>query len=145
MNVGTYLAHPTLDGLPVLVRKQRTLEATIAAIAEDVDEEKRLRQAIDLLLIGAGIAPGEGVTCNGYDVTHHSRVGSSRLDQDQLVRLLVADGVDPDWLSETLVDCTIVGEPPLWATVKPMKGSQVRKRDTAIMAKAGLKARKQSA
>jgi hypothetical protein len=131
---GTYVQYPRLDGLPALVRKQRRLEAQIAPLSPLELDEKLVRGEIDRLLVEAGLAKGDFVTCLGYDVTHNSRAGTSRLNQDLLVEQLVAAGVDRVVLLATISICTEIGEPPLWATVKPSKGSKVR----LPMATAGL-------
>lgn len=126
-DVGTFTAHPELGGLPPLVRKQRTLEAKILPLAPLLEDEKLVRQAIDVLLIKAGILKGEHVTCNGYDVGHVERKGTDRLNQDMLAEQLVAAGLDRDVVARMLVDCTETGDPSRWATVKPSKGAKVRK------------------
>lgn len=127
-DTGTYTTYPTLAELPPLVRKQRALEAKIVALTPLVDDEKMIRHQIDALLVTAGIVPGDSVTCNGYDVMHHLRNGSSRLNQAMLVAQLVAGGVDRDFLDRVVTASTETGDPSCWASVKPSKGTAVRKR-----------------
>jgi len=136
-----YAAFSVLDGLPPLVRRQRQLEAKILPLAPLVDDEKAVRQQIDALLVAAGIASNDGVTCLGYDVVHHARLGSARINADRLVEQLVAAKVDRALVLQVLADSTDTSEPSTWATVKPSKGSKVR----AVPAKAGLRPRKHRA
>src|SRR5678816_1889789 len=126
-DTGTFTTHPALAPLPPLVRKQRTLEAKILPLAPLVEDEKALRHDIDVLLLAAGLASNDSVTCNGYDVGHHERQGTRRLNQDMLAEQLVAAGLDRDVVTRMIVDCTETGDPALWATVKPCKGAHVRK------------------
>jgi hypothetical protein len=124
---GTFLEYPSLvTSLPPLVRKQRRLEGKIAPLAPLVDEEKAVRAEIDLLLVAAGLAKGELVTCAGYDVTHVERVGTKRLNQDTLILKLVAAGLAKDFVIDILAASTETGDPFSWATVKPSKGAKVR-------------------
>jgi hypothetical protein len=119
--------YPSLvESLPPLVRKQRRLEATLAAVAQTALDEKAVRAEIDLLLVAAGVDKGESVTCLGYDVTHVERAGTSRLNQDVLIVHLVAAGLAERLVRELLQASTDVGEPTAWATVKPSKGAKVR-------------------
>lgn len=127
MITGTFENYPSLvEPLPPLVRKQRRLEATIAAVAETVIDEKAVRAEIDQLLIAAGLEKGESVTCLGYDVTHVERAGTSRLNQDVLIMRLVTAGVPEQLVREIVQASTEVGDPSAWATVKPSKGAKVR-------------------
>jgi hypothetical protein len=126
-DTGTFATYPTLADLPPLVRKQRTLEAQIVQLAPLVDDEKTVRYQIDALLIAAGIVPGSVVTCNGYDVMHHVRAGSSRLNQAMLVAQLVAGGVDRGFIDSVILTSTETGDGSTWATVKPSKGTKVRR------------------
>lgn len=126
MDTGTYTQYPQLDGLPPLVRQQRTLERQILPLAMHAADEKAVRASIDALLISAGIPKGEGVTCNGYDVTHIERAGTSRLNGDVLTEQLVAAGVDRVLVTTALSASTETGDPSMWATVKPSKGASVR-------------------
>lgn len=121
-----YTAYAVLDGLPPLVRKQRRLEAQILPLSQLVEEEKKLRGDIDALLIKAGIANNDGVTCLGYDVAHHERKGQSRINEAMLIEQLVTHGIDRPVALKILVESTETGEPSAWATVKPAKGSKVR-------------------
>lgn len=125
-DVGTFIAHPELKPLPALVRRQRTLERKIAPLAPLVDDEKAVRKQIDALLVAAKIAPGTGVTCNGYDVDHHTRKGTTAVNTDAAAILLVLGGVDPEFVDYVIRACTETGDSPLWATVKPSKGAKVR-------------------
>lgn len=136
---GTYADYPALTAtLPKLVREQRTLVSHLCGEVYDkdgehlglidamVEREKKTREQIDALLILAGLPVGEHVTCLGYDVTHCSRKGQISLNETKLVELLVAGGVDRDFVTKALADSTETGEPPKWATVKASKGSKVR-------------------
>lgn len=127
MDVGTFTTYPALAPLPPLVRKQRTLEAKILPLAGFVDDEKKIRGQIDALLIAAGLKRGESVTCNGYDVTHAGRSGSTALNVEAAEILLVLGGVDPEFVAFVLTTCLETGEAPVWATVKPSKGAKVRR------------------
>ena len=127
MDVGTFTAHPELVDLPPLVRRQRTLEAQIVPFGPLLQEEKTVRQAIDGLLIAAGLIPGSHVTCNGYDVTHIERAGTSRLNEAVLTAQLIAAGLEGPTVRQILAEATETGEPSSWALVKPSKGSKVRK------------------
>jgi hypothetical protein len=121
-----YTAFSRLTELPTLVRRQRMLEAAIAPLTPLVEDEKTVRQQIDALLLQAGIAPGDGVTCLGYDVIHHERVGQSRINGERLAIQLRARGLDPETVATVIAMSTEVGEPASWASVKPGKGSTVR-------------------
>lgn len=126
-DTGTFTTYPALKELPPLVRKQRTLEAKILPLAPLVEQEKAVRHDIDALLIAAKIPAGEGVTCNGYDVDHHTRKGNTSLNAEAAAILFTLGGVDPEFVDFVLTTCLETGESPRWATVKPSKGSQVRK------------------
>lgn len=126
-DVGTFTTYPALATLPPLVRKQRTLEAKILPLAAFVDLEKAVRKQIDALLIAAKIPAGEGVTCNGYDVDHHTRKGNTSLNAEAAAILFTLGGVDPEFVDFVLTTCLETGDSPLWATVKPSKGAHVRK------------------
>jgi hypothetical protein len=126
-DTGTFTTHPALAPLPPLVRKQRTLEAKILPLAPLVEDEKKVRQAIDALLIAAGLKRGESVTCNGYEVTHAGRSGNTALNVEAAEILFVLGGVDPEFVAFVLTTCLETGEAPFWATVKPCKGAHVRK------------------
>lgn len=126
-DTGTYADHPALAELPPLVRRQRLLEAKIVALAPVVDDEKTVRQQIDQLLLKAEIVAGNVVTCNGYDVMHHLRAGSSRLNQAVLIAQLVAASVDRAVVDAAIAASTETGDPSTWATVKPSKGAKVRR------------------
>jgi hypothetical protein len=122
-----YTTYPALaDDLPPLVRKQRRLEAQILLLGPLSEDEKALRKAIDALLVAAGIAKGDGVTCLGYDVCHLERKGTSRLNEDALVIRLIEAGLSEATVRQVIAASTEVGDPSSWATVKPSKGSKVR-------------------
>lgn len=127
MDQGTFTSFPELAGLPVLVRRQRRLEAKIVPLAPLLEDEKACRKAIDGLLVAAGLAKSESVTCNGYDVTHNERKGQTSFDADNMVALLVRCGVDPEFVDFLVSDSTETGDPSKFATVKPSKGAKVRR------------------
>jgi hypothetical protein len=128
MDSGTYTQHLQLGGLPLLVRRQRRLEAQIVPLGPLLEQEKAVRKAIDVLLVAAGLQKSETVTCNGYDVTHIERAGQSSLNQETIVALLTDIlGVDETVARQVLVDSTEKGDPSLFCTVKPSKGAAVRK------------------
>jgi hypothetical protein len=127
-DVGTFLRHPTLAGLPPLVRKQRTLANKIGPLEPLAEEEKQLRKEIDALLVQAGLAKGESVTCNGYDVTHRERKGQESINQTTLVLALVAAGLTSEAAIVAIASSLETGDPSAWAEVKPSKGASVRKR-----------------
>jgi hypothetical protein len=131
VNTGTYTQHPALAELPPLVRRQRTLEAQVVELAPIVDDEKAIRAQIDRLLVEAGLVAGDAVTCNGYDVMHHLRAGSHRLNQAVLIAQLVAGGVDRAFVDQAIAVSTETGDASTWATVKPSKGSRVVKKTRA--------------
>lgn len=111
----TYRLRAGLEALPVLVKKQRRLERKLAPLEPLAKAEKELRDAIDALLVAAGLESGQGVTCAGYDVVHRSRQGNQYISRD----LLLAAGVDV-----AVIDaCVDRYKAALFATVKPMKGS----------------------
>jgi hypothetical protein len=127
LSTETYLQYPPLIGtLPALVKAQRTHEARIAAVAQDVKDDKTLRAQIDELLVRAGLQPGEAVTCLGYAVTHHQRDGQQKLNPDLLVAQLAAVGLEPDVIDDVLANSLETGPPACYASVKPSKGSTVR-------------------
>jgi hypothetical protein len=120
-----FTAYPALvTALPPLVRKQRRLEGKIAPLAPLVDEEKACRKDIDALLIAAEV---DGVTCLGYDVAHVERKGTERLNHEAFIARRVARGDDRATLELDLAASTETGDPSCWATVKPSKGSKVRR------------------
>jgi hypothetical protein len=127
MATGTYAQYPALEPLPGLVKQQRRLEGRMVDLKMIEADEKDVRKRIDVLLLAAGIAPGAHVTCNGYDVAHVERVGTSRLNGDVLTEQLVAAGVDRGLVVSTIVASTETGDPSTWATVKPSKGAKVRR------------------
>jgi hypothetical protein len=127
ITVGPYTDFPALQkALPPLVREQRRLEALIAPVLPLIEPEKDVRKRIDALLLAAGIAKGESVSCLGYDVTHCARAGNETLNPETIVSLLVAAGVERDLVDQVLKDSTETADNAQWATVKPSKGSKVR-------------------
>lgn len=123
---GAYTAFKTLAQLPTLVRKQRRLEHRIATVADDLEREKAVRTQIDELLVAAGLAKSEGVTCLGYDVVHHERAGQKRINGEELLKLLVAGGVDEEFAASAIAEATKEDERAKFATVRPSKGAKVR-------------------
>lgn len=127
MMTGTYSRYSALvDALPPLVRKQRRLESDLAAFETTQEQEKAVRADIDALLVQAGLASGELVTCHGYDVKHNERSGRRSLNDQTLVELLVAGGVDRAFIEGCLEKATETGQPSMFASVKPSKGAKVR-------------------
>ncbi len=128
-NTGTYLQNDRLadSQLPTLVRRQRRLEAQLVPLKALEIDEKAARADIDVLLLLAGLKKGDVVTCNGYDVKHNERDGQASINQDKLVELLVAGGVDREFAQKCLADAVERGDPAKFATVKPSKGAKVRK------------------
>lgn len=135
-----YTAFSALADLPALVRLQRRLEAQITPLAPLVEDEKAVRSQIDDLLVKAGIAKGDGVTCLGYDVVHNERNGQSRLNGDKLALQLRNRGLDAHDIALVIAMSTETGEPSSFATVKPGKGSVVRA-PKPVPAKARLRRR----
>lgn len=122
---GTFLTYPVLRAeLPPLVSKQRRLEQQVAELKVAEEDEKACRASIDALLVQAGV---ELVTCNGYDVKHNERAGRQSLNDQTLIELLVAGGVDRAFIEQSLQAATERGAPSAFATVKPSKGAKVRK------------------
>jgi len=127
MAEGTFLDHPVLrEALPPLVRKQRRLALTIAAVAPAVVDEKAIRAQIDALLLTAGLRKGELVTCLGYDVRHNERDGQTSINAEKLVAGLGIVGVKEELARALIADSTERGEPAKFATVTPSKGAKVR-------------------
>jgi hypothetical protein len=122
----TYAQHPTLEALPPLVLAQRRHANKIATVAPIVALEKETRSRIRELLEAAGIAPGDGVTCRGYDVKHCDRKGNTTLDEVALVLKLVALGVSAADAVTAIEASMKDAERPKWAEVAPMKGAKVR-------------------
>ena len=120
---GTFTQHPTLAPLLALVRKQRRLEAQLRPLAHLEEEEKAVRAQIDELLVVAGVA---SVTCAGYDVVHNTRAGRESLNADKLKGLLIASGLDAEFVDQVIKEATDTGNPAQWATVRPMKGAKVQ-------------------
>ena len=120
---GTFSEHPILQSLPALIRKQRRLEAQLRPLAHLENEEKAVRAQIDELLVAAGVV---AVTCAGYDVVHNTRAGKSSLDGEKVKALLVASGLDAEFVDQVLDQATDTGKPAQWATVRPMKGARVQ-------------------
>lgn len=114
----TYTQYPALTDLPALVRTQRRLEAKLAPLEQLAADEKAVRAEIDALLVAAGLAKGEGVTCAGYEVVHHERLGNQFISRERLL----LNGVDAAVIDNSL-DRHKASQ---FATVKPMKGAKVR-------------------
>ena len=108
------------------MRKQRRLEAKLAAVAQAVIDEKAVRAEIDLLLLAAGCQKGDVVTCLGYDVRHNENAARSTINPDTLVAQLVAAGLHPELVTSIVAASTDVGSPAVYCTVKPSKGAKVR-------------------
>jgi hypothetical protein len=124
---GPFTAYASLvEPLPPLVRKQRRLEAKIAAVVQTVKDEKAVRAEIDQFLIAAGLKKGDVVTCLGYDVRHNENAGRDSINEDTLTELLVAGGVDRAFVVKSLAASTETGDPAKFATVTPSKGAKVR-------------------
>ena len=115
---GDYTKFAPLEQLAPLVRKQRRLEKLVADAEAAIAQEKAVREAIDKLLVDAGIKSGEAVLCKGYEVAHNERRGRTSLNADKLRGAGVAE-LDIQFATET-------GNPSKFATVKPAKGSKVR-------------------
>jgi len=124
---GTFAEHPVLrEALPPLVRKQRRLALTIAAVAGAVVDEKATRAQIDALLLAAGLRKSELVTCLGYDVKHNERDGQTSINAEKLVAQLVDAGLPERTAREILKASEETGEVAKFATVTPSKGAKVR-------------------
>ena len=126
MPLEDFAAFSKLAGLPPLVRKQRRLEAQVVLLEPLSEQEKAVRKDIDALLVKAGIAKGDGVTCLGYDVMHVERKGNTTINYEKVIAQLVAGGVDQAFATKVLADSSETAEPSTWATVKPSKGAKVR-------------------
>lgn len=116
----TYANRPLLKRLPTLVRKQRRLERQATRWERAAAAEKLVRDQIDALLLEAGLAKGQGVTCLGYDVVHNERAGRSKVNPDKLRGAGVAE-LDIQFATET-------GQASSFATVRPMKGAQLERK-----------------
>jgi hypothetical protein len=124
---GTYRRYRALaNRLPLLVTKQRRLAARIATVADDVRDEKDLRAKIDALLIRAGLAKGDFVTCAGYDVRHNERDGQQSINETTLTVLLMTEGIDAELIARVITAATDTAETAKFATVTPSKGATVR-------------------
>lgn len=125
---GIYTTFRTLVGLPALVRKQRQLEAKLGDDKGSfVDQEKAVRDEIDLLFVELKFASGDGVTCNGYDVVHRERKGREAIDVPTLIVELGAFGVTPEQAQFAITAATKRGDPSHGAEVNPSKGAKVRR------------------
>ncbi len=131
---GTFNQYPLLVGeLPRLVRRQRRLERQIASIGDAIAVEKQTRQQIDELLVGVGLKKGEHVTCLGFDVTHNERDGRDSINEERLLALLEAAGLDAEYAADLVKAATDDGKDAKFATVRPSKGAAVRA-DRAVAA-----------
>jgi len=127
MAEGTFANHPTLvETLPPLVRKQRRLEAKVAAVAQDAKDEKACRAEIDVLLVAAGLQKSDVVTCAGYDARHSEKAGQESLNAETLTAQLLTAGLHADAIVTILKASTDVGQAAKFATVTPSKGAKVR-------------------
>ena len=125
--IGPFTDHPSLvEPLPPLVRKQRRLEAKLAAVAQAEIDEKAIRAQIDRLLLVAGCQKGDVVQCLGYDVMHFENAGRSTINTDTLTAQLTAAGLNPELVTQIIKASTDVGSPAVYCTVKPSKGAKVR-------------------
>lgn len=111
---------PLAEQLPLLVRRQRRLEKQIAKlkVVELLEKEKAVRDAIDEVLVLAGVPASSAVLCLGYEVAHNERAGRTTVNADKLRGAGVAE-LDIRLATET-------GNPSKFATVKPAKGARVR-------------------
>lgn len=126
--VDSYARHPALKtALPPLVRKQRRLETQIAPIEPLLEQEKAVRKEIDALLLKAGLAKGDTVTCLGYDVTHRERRGAESINETTLVNELEKLGLSVDAALSAIKASLDKADDPQWAEVKPSKGAKVRR------------------
>lgn len=123
----TYLSYPALHDLPRWVRKQRRLESKIAPLEPLAVQEKALRKDIDALLATAGLQRNDMVTCVGYDVTRRGQKGRESINQDTLVELLVAAGLERAKALTAIAGSIDTGDPSTWSEIKPSKGAKVRK------------------
>lgn len=122
-----FTTYPALvEPLPPLVRKQRRLEAKLAAVAQTVIEEKAVRAEIDALLVSAGLQKGDVVTCLGYDVRHNENAPRSSINPETLVVQLAAYGLNSEIVAKIVQASTDTGSPAVYCTVKPSKGAKVR-------------------
>lgn len=119
-NLTPYEDHPALvDALPTLIRRQRKLAKKVAELKPAEADEKAVRAEIDALLVAEGLASGEGVECQGYDVIHRERDGNAFISRE----LLLAAGVEV-----TVIDaCIDHHQASKFATVAPAKGATVRR------------------
>jgi hypothetical protein len=125
--VGPFTAYASLvEPLPPLVRKQRRLEAKLAAVAQTVIDEKAVRAEIDALLVAAGLQKGDVVQCLGYDVRHNENAARSAINPETLVVQLVAAGLHQELVAKIVQASTETGSPAVYCTVKPSKGAKVR-------------------
>lgn len=114
----TYRWRHGLAKLVQLVKRQRRLERAVAKLEKLAAREKATRDEIDALLVRHGFKHGEGVTCIGYDVVHHERAGRTYIDAGRL-RLAGVSEIDIAFATQT-------GKSSTFATVRPMKGAEVR-------------------
>jgi hypothetical protein len=137
---GTFTQYPGLIAtLPPLIKTQRRLAARIAAVAQDVKDEKAIRQDIDRLLVAAGLTKGDVVTCAGYDVRHNEKDGAESLNPLKVTEQLAAAGVALELIAHVLMDSTETGNPSAFTTVTPSKGAVVKPPQTLQIAKTSRK------
>lgn len=124
---GAYTTFRAFVGLAALVRKQRRLEAKLGDDhGSFADQDKAVRKEIDALLVAAGFASGDGVTCVGYEVIHRTQKGRSAINETTLTGKLVALGLPGDAVATAIRTSLDTGEPAAWAEVRPVKGAKVR-------------------
>jgi hypothetical protein len=115
-----------VEPLPPLVRKQRRLEAKLAAVVQTAIDEKAVRAEIDALLVAAGLQKGDVVTCLGYDIRHNVNAARSTINPETLVVQLVAAGLNQELVAKIVQASTETGSAAVYCTVKPSKGAKVR-------------------
>jgi hypothetical protein len=125
--LGQYTKFRQLVDLGPLVRKQRTLAAKLGDDKGSyADQDKAVRKDIDALLVKAGLASGDGVVCNGYEVVHRTQKGRTSISEVTLTAALVALGLAADVVAKAIADSLETGDPSAWAEVNPAKHAKVR-------------------
>ncbi len=122
--------------IPPLLKKQRRLAARIATMAEAVKAEREVRAEMDGHLVTAGLGKGEVVTCDGYDIRHNEKAGSSSINETKLAEMFVAAGVTRELVDDVIKESTEIGKPSVYATVIPSKGAKVQRPEQLHMVKA---------
>jgi hypothetical protein len=137
-----YLTHPSLKhtDLPLLVKRERTIAAKLAPLAELEELGKETRKRIHELLLQAGFQPKDWTTVNGYQVRRESRAGQTSFNDATCQAQLVAGGVDADLAASSIAASFEQAPTVYYASVKPMRGALVRKRREAkTLLRASLK------